>query len=597
MSFTFHPVKAATSAWAIAFVTAAVWVLRGYLWPTLSNVEVAPLQAALDPTLFRHDFVVQEALRFSPRFYYNELILLPARLGLPLAWSFALWHVVALAALVGAVCAFADTLRLAAASAALLLVWLLVVNVATVGDVYFYTHAPVPAVWAGAVAAWGGVFAVRRQTVAAFACFGVAALLQFLVGFYAGLLALPLLWSATNRIRALALTAWGSGLALVYVPLAISGRADATALTPGAFIEIYAHLRHPHHLLPSSWPWPQWQRAGLFWFGAWYFLHRTSLNRPSVERTVLHATLAFTASALAINYVFVEIFPSVLVAKLQPARITPLAQAVLLVLLVIRFDAVLARRQWLHAAALALAPFSLFPGLLLLLAGVLTPALLEKPTVRWPLWLLLGATLVAFRPFGGSLGYHVARQGLWLALWAVASIPALLSSRPAILAGCASLAVGLAAFAAVTPDFLPPPLAARFALDVGPSDPPGRLGARFRSHSPADALVLVPPTSDAWSFKLYAQRAVVVDDKNIAFTSSGLREWHDRMQRVLGTPFVPGVDPTAAWRAQAPQALETLAARYGARYVLTLDSCHDSLPGRRLDRDSGWSLWELAASP
>ncbi|MCX6951941.1 MAG: hypothetical protein NTV51_07220 [Verrucomicrobia bacterium] len=597
MSFTSHPVKAATSAWAIAFVTAAVWVLRGYLWPTLSNVEVAPLQAALDPTLFRHDFVVQEALRFSPRFYYNELILLPARLGLPLAWSFALWHLAVLAALVGAVRAAADTLRLVAVTSALLLVWLLVVNVGCMGDVYFYTHAPVPAVWAGAVAAWGGVFALRRQAIAAFGCFGAAALLQFLVGFYTGLLALPLLWSASNRVRALALTAWGSGLALVYVPLAISGRADTTALTPEAFVEIYARLRHPHHLLPSSWPWPQWQRAGLFWLGAWYFLHRTSFNRPAVERIVLYATLALTAMALTINYVFVEIFPSVLIAKLQPARITPLAQAVLLVLLATRFDTVLARRQWLHAAALGLAPFALFPGLLLLLAAVLTPALLEKPTVRWPLWLLLAATLVAFRPFGGSLGYHVARHGLWLSLWAVALIPALLSSRPALLIGCASLTIGVAGFVATTPDFLPPPLAGRFALDAAPSDPPGRLGARFRARSSPDALVLVPPTSDAWSFKLYAQRAVVVDDKNIAFTTSGLREWHDRMQRVLGTPFVPGLDPTAAWRGQSPAALAALAAHYGAHYVLTQDSCHDSLPGRRLDRDGGWSLWELAASP
>ena len=35
-----------------AFLTAAVWVLRGYVWPTLSNVEVGPLQALLDDALY-----------------------------------------------------------------------------------------------------------------------------------------------------------------------------------------------------------------------------------------------------------------------------------------------------------------------------------------------------------------------------------------------------------------------------------------------------------------------------------------------------------------------------------------------------------------
>ena len=90
MSFALSIVKGCKAAAGLACLTAAAWLLRGYIWPTLSNVEVGPLQAMLDPTLFRNDFVVQEALRFSPRFYYNELICLPAKAGLPLAGSFAL---------------------------------------------------------------------------------------------------------------------------------------------------------------------------------------------------------------------------------------------------------------------------------------------------------------------------------------------------------------------------------------------------------------------------------------------------------------------------------------------------------------------------
>jgi hypothetical protein len=133
----------------IVFMTALLWVLRGYVWPTLSNVEVAPLQAQLDPRLFRNDFVVQESIRFSPRFYYNEVILIVSRLGLPLAWSFAMWHVVALTALVTAVRSISNTLRLHAVTSAVLMVRTQTLNVGVLGGVFFNTHAPDPTEWAG----------------------------------------------------------------------------------------------------------------------------------------------------------------------------------------------------------------------------------------------------------------------------------------------------------------------------------------------------------------------------------------------------------------------------------------------------------------
>src|SRR5207302_1912931 len=143
------------------------------------------------------------------------------------------------------------------ASAALVL-WVLTIGTGTVGLVFFYTHAPVPVVWAGADVAWGAAWAVRGRWTAAFACFGVEALLQFLVGFYAGVLALPALLLAGGRARGPALGLWRLGLALVYVPMRLDGGTDGDALTGTAFVELYAYLRHPHHLVPSSWGWPEW---------------------------------------------------------------------------------------------------------------------------------------------------------------------------------------------------------------------------------------------------------------------------------------------------------------------------------------------------
>lgn len=598
MSFAPAPVKRATGLLIVAFVTAALWLVRGYVWPTLSNVEVGPLQAALDPALFQRDFTVQESLRFSPRFYYNQLILLPARAGLPLAWSVALWHVVALAAFVGALHALANSLRLGGGVRAVLMLWLLTINVGILGAVFLYTHAPVPSVWAGAVAACGAALAVRQRWVAAFACFGGAALLQFLVGFYAGLLALPALLVAARRERLPAVVAWAAGLALVYGPLWFSGRADHDALGNDAFVEIYAQLRHPHHLVPSTWPSILWQRALLFYAGAWYFLHRTSAGRPRIERTVVHGTLALAAVALAANYVFVELIPSAFVAKLQPARITPLVQAVILALLATRVQAAFDQRRRVLGVLLCLMPLTLYPGLVLGLAAVLAAPENAKRGFSWPLLLLGAAVLVAFRPYAQTIGYYVNRFGPWVLLVGVQLIPyALHRVRGALLAGT-GLAVAGAAGAAVLSvraDW-PDRLAHRFAIDAGPLDPPGVLGRRFRDRSDKEALVLVPPTSEPWSFKLHAQRAVVVDDKNIPFTDAGLKEWHRRMEAVLGRPFVRDLDVAAAWRARSAAELLGVAAQFGAGHLLTRDEWHPELPGRRLDTEQGWTLWELPKS-
>jgi hypothetical protein len=593
------PVKAATvTAVELVLLTAAIWVLRGYVWPTLSNVEVATLQARLDPRLFAPDFSVQESLRFSPRFYYNELILLPARAGLPLAWAFAGWHLVALATLLRSARSLGQTLGLGAFASATLITWLLTVGIGTLGGVYFYTHAPVPAVWAGAAVMAGAAEAVRGRTTAAFAWCGAAALLQFLVGFYAGVLALPLLFRASARTRITALGGWGLGLALVFVPLWLSGGTATGLLNDPAFVKIYARLRLPHHLVPSAWGWAAWVQAVAFYGGAWWFLARTSAGRPTFERRLLHATLAIAAGALVLNYVFIELHPLALVAQLQPARITPLSQGIVLVLLATRVQERAARGDWLGAVLLTLIPWTLFPGMLLALAAVLPPRPAGSAQLPWTSLALMLAVLLAFQPFDPSLAARGVRYTLWAAIVAVQLVAGWLGRRtPALVlaAGLAVVGAGLAARASLQPDW-PRFLALRFAPDALPTDTPGRLGRRFGLYAPVDALVLLPPAGGTWSFKLYAQRGAVVDDKNSPFTDRGLREWKARMDAVLGAPFETISDPVAAWAARTPGELRATARRYGAHYVLTRDEWHPAGLGTRLEQEQGWSLWRLPAA-
>ncbi|HET7535110.1 MAG TPA: DUF6798 domain-containing protein [Candidatus Didemnitutus sp.] len=579
----------------MAIITAAVWLVRGYVWPVLSNVEVDALRAMVDPTLFHRDFAVQENLHFSPRFYYYQLVLLPVRAGVPLEWSFALGHVVAVGAMLGGLRALTRAAGLGEVSSAVFTIWLLVVGVGTLGGVYFYTQAPVPAVWAGALLPWGAWLAWRGRWTGAFTCFGAAVLLQFLVGFYAGVVALAaLLWMRRGRGLA-ALIPWLLALALVYGPMALTGGTGSDALNNSAFVYVYAQLRVPHHVVPSTWGWASWVQFAAFYIGLACLLLRTRAGRSSAELTVFFGAGALMLLALAANFIFVEIVPVGLVAKLQPARITPLVQGVGLLLLATRVDARLRQRDWPGGVALALVPFTVLPGLLLALAAVLLPRKPDAPIRIWPGWVLMLAVALAFLPFDPSFGPRLLRYTSWALLVGVQLAAFALLRWPRLAQGAALLsAVGAASCAvlSVTPRW-PARLAAHFSIDVPPQTPPAVVGWRFGQHSHPDALVLVPPTSEAWAFKLYARRAAVVDDKSAPFTDRGLREWQIRMESVAGQRLTPGTDVAAAWRARTPESIAASAARYGAHYVLTSDDSHPVLPGTAIEREAGWTLWQM----
>ena len=591
------PARAVTLAGEFFWLAAMVWVVGGYVWPTLSPAEVPTLQAMLDPRLFQNDFVVRESLRFTPRFYYNLLIYVPALAGVPLAWVCAGWQLIALGTLLTGLRALARTLGIGAVGAAIFVVWVLQADAGLLGASYIYIPAPAPALWAMAAAVWGGALAAQERWRAAYLCFGAAALLQFLVGFYAGLLLLPALWRARGlRAMPAEIFGWVLGLAAVYLPMRLGGVTGGSELTNAAFVEIYAQLRHPHHLIPTSWGWDSWTQAVVFYAGIAACCLRLGQPASPGARRLLQGILIMTAGLLVLNYLGVEVWPSAFISKLQPARATPFAQLAMLAALAVAFQNRIAQRDHVGAGLLALAPLSPYPGFLLLLAAVVLNG--AAPGWTWRQTLLAAATLLSFYETTWKFQGFALFYGVSVIVFLVLLVPAWLNRRPAglALAGALALAGGLACAALSTTSTWPRWLAGRFAIDAAPFDIPGILGEHFRKHAPVDAVVLVPPDGEVWAFKLYARRAMVVDIKHFPFTDRGIAEWRRRMGEVLGTPFVRGLDIDAAWAAQSPDRIAAIAARYGARYVLTRDRWHPQLPGRRIDHLQDWSVWELPAS-
>ncbi len=596
-----HAPQQAAPSWRVRallglFVVGGVVLAHGYRFPSSNHaLELPPILAMLDPGLFQSDFYVQEMLRFTPRTYYHALIFMLAKAGLGVTAAYALAYVAALASLLLGLQAIARLFYRSQITAALLTFWALSVTAGLIAQSTLWPPFPIPTAFATGLTVWGIYFGLRRRWPAAYAFFGAACLLQFLVGLLPALLAAPLLaldaWRRRQwRQAALATALLGLGAGLVYVPMLLAGTTATGLLSGPAFVELYGFVRHPHHMVPSAWPRAEWAHLVLFYAGGVLCLLR-SRTLPRAYRVGFVVVVVVLFAGLLVNFLFVEVWPSALVVRLQFSRMTPFAQLAVLIGLSVLFCEHLERGNGLVCALLAVLPVAHQPGLLLLLLGWglpwlerVSPRLWAAP-YRWAV-ILLAAALYRF-PLSLDLGLWAQALAGGPVLLGVLVAPALvvgwIARERARLALAAALAVAVyaalaVAFSGALPGRLGALAARHLTLDGVWHDAPSRLALRFQERSPEDALVLVPPSVQ--SFRLLARRSVVVDFKAFPFTERGMLEWQARM------------DAVAACREQPPECLAEVARRYGAGYVL---SRHAGVAPGVVDREGDWVIWRVAA--
>jgi hypothetical protein len=121
---------------------------------------------------------------------------------------------------------------------------------------------------------------------------------------------------------------------------------------------------------------------------------------------------------------------------------------------------------------------------------------------------------------------------------------------------------------------------------------------RDSANTPRDALFIVPPQEQC--FRLYAQRAVVVNFKAIPQLSGELPEWRERLEHVLGGDVMRlegQFDKTLKrveemYEKVPPSQLQSGARIYRARYVIVGHEISE--PSWRLIHTSGrYRLYQL----
>jgi len=335
-------------------------------------------------------------------------------------------------------------------------------------------------------------------------------------------------------------------------------------------------------------------------------------NSRSLDRDAkLSLTVLISTSLIALlsGYVFVEIYPVALIAKLQLARTTPFAQLAVLIALSVVINEQYQKGNRVLSLLLLVAPtFKDGAILLLILAVLLSTYRLRAVPVRPLMWLFLAiAFLVIELPLNPVLFREGVKQLGWkLILFLSLAFPLIWEQLSVSLRQKTIIAYGLASASSLffilgLTGFLPQKLLGifqeRIQLFKIPTGEVQRLALRFKETSPEAAVVLVPPSE--YSFRFYSQRSVVFDFKSFPFSDRGVQEWGHRLKTIWGENLTPvSLITVDRWyRDRSSPELEAIARQFHANYILTKTDWHPTMDGIAVAQTGKWIIYQIESEP
>ena len=589
------------------FVIVFSLILYGFSFPSSNLIIHIPyIQVRLDPELYPQDFYVQESIQFTPRYYYQHLIVLGTKLGLTIPLTYFFYYVLSFGSFTLGLYAIGKKFGRSTLSGAVLAFLGLTAVGGTVGYTSLFRTEPTPATFAMGLSIWGIYFCFSQRWIAGYFFFGLACLLQFLVGLLPGLLFIPLLLlnnlKSKNLIAIIfSLTTLGIFAALVYLPMLLSGTTDSEFLTNSEFIYWYGYIRHPHHVIPSLFAIQNWRSFIALMIGGVVCITSSKILDKCQKMDFL-IILSMSFIALFLGYVFVELYPSSLLMKLQLARTTPFAKLVVLIAISITFIQYYRQRN-LTVCVLLLIPPIIKNGAILFCFIALGLAVLESTQTISKLrsklffWIaLLGLLLLlACYPWTHSAWGIFNRVFYKLLLFGVLIVPSIIKSNLLSSFSKKVVAWGLAILAVIyfSLGFFGI-LSKQLPAIALPQLSNSNLAKQFRQLSRKDALILVPPSQDI--FRLQSERSVVFGFKSFPFTDAGIKEWSNRLKVLMGLPKVGKVDwgnRNLKYRNLSSDKLIDIAQSFGAQYILTYTSWHPNMKGTLIAKDGKWVIYKI----
>jgi drug/metabolite transporter (DMT)-like permease len=597
------------------FIITIALISYGYRFPSANNIiEVPPIIALLDPELYKNDYYIQDTLQITPRYYYQYFVYLLAKSGLGIPRAYFLSYLLSFSSFVLGLYALGERFSKSKLSAAaLVFLGLFTIN-GTVGYVSLFRTEPIPAVLAMGLSIWGVYFCLSKRWIPGYFLFGLACLIQFLVGFLPGLLMIPLLIldakKTNNFVKFIApLMLLGAFACLIYLPMALSGNTGSGKISDREFIFLYGYIRQPHHILPSAFAPQNWRSFFCLMFSGIIFI-KISDSLSSEDKTRFLWIISASLVALFLAYICVEVFPIALIAKLQLARTTPFAQLIVLIVLSVLINEHYKQRHLSACILILLLPiaqngaillFLLAFGLLILKTSDRLDILRHRPLTF--LALFGSIIFLIFYPHPSSFLEIFDRVFLKFFLLIILLYPFLAEEfavdskkNQVITYGLSILSFAFVSLGLlkILPNGLSSFVRSQIVIEQPATDDLTKLALRFRGQSHKDALVLTPPSSTR--FRFYSQRSVVFNFYCSPYTDGGLIEWKKRLGAIVGVIRPPlslrNID--GFYRRLNEAELTQIAKTYGAGYILTRSSWHPNLKGAIVARQGDWIIYQIA---
>jgi len=586
------------------------FIAVGYKFPIGGNFpELPQIQSLLNPELYKNDYHVQEMVKFNPRYYYYQIIYLLANLGLSIPLVHFIYQFLAFGSVILACREIISIYTNSQLPVAAMTFLCLAASFTDVGNTLIFSTKSVPSTFAMGFAIWGIYFSLRQKWLTGYFFFGLACLLQFLVGLLPGLMMVPVLMIESVRRRKIKTLIWAIALlaamsSIVYVPMLLTGTTGTQTIDNAEFVFIHAQIRNPHHILPSNWTIENWFNFICFIIGGLLCIKNTDLL-PKEDKVNFYIIVGTSIFALFLNYVFVEIYPLALIAKLQLARTVPFAQLIIFIAVSLTVDRLYKNKK--IAVSLLLLSVLTLP-----LRGVIFLGLSVWQTKNYVfpkrynilLWIVTAGTLIFSLTYPLTDSWEIIGNRIISIpiLFLILALPFILE-KTSISAPIKQIATHVLALATTAilvggvAGILPKPMLEIFQkrvnINVVPSDDLNRLAVHFSQISNQDALILIPPS--VTSFQFYSQRAIVVNFKNFPLTEKGIQEWQNRMEAVLGVPLNPqmiwGGNDLFSRRSSAD--LVKVARKYHADYILTRSDWHPNIEGEIVDKEGKWIIYKI----
>ena len=684
----------------LTFIILGSFIARGYTFPVGNHYTHVPqIRSMLNPELYNNDYYVQEMLRFTPRYYYQYLVYFLSKITGSISLTYLIYYLISFISFIWGLSAISKIFTPSKLSAAVL-VFLSLISYTLMGYLKLFPNTPIPATFAISLTVWGFYFCFRQRWIIGYFFFGIASILQFLVGVLPGIMMIPimlieaiknhnlkqfispltshkgenhpspyhpkrgklslplaLIKSITKLINfwlrykliflvILPLVIWFSFACLVYLPMVLTGTTSTDQLTNEEFVFIYGWVRNPHHIIPTYWNWKIRLDFICFFLGGCLCIHKIDIAKsedfwqqsrieknfshkysfPEVEigkikekkvrgkdltltdvigmeKWKFYLIIAESILALFLSYIFVEVYPLTLFAKLQLARTVPLAQLIIFIAVGILVNQLYQK--------------GIFGVGLLLIISLILPVPYQGICFfilsmglffleRWPyklivVLMLLGGLIfyLLYPPIDLIVNRLFVMPGLFLVLifpFILDEVDVAIAQKKLItysLALSTSLVFILGLF-----EILPGKILEVFEQQVKfhrvPQDEVTKLALRFREISNKDDVILIPPFVS--NFQFFSERAVIVDFKHFPQTDRGIREWKNRMEDVFGVPLNNKLAVGAMeilFPQQTGKELVNVAKKYGARYILTRVNWHGDIEGKVIDRQGEWGIFQI----